>query len=77
MVATLLTQAVFIIVLLLCPWRWLANLMEIELMDLTDDPKKNIFRMYMLLIPIVHLLLAIAIEVSHLTSYKLGIICRN
>ncbi|XP_072940541.1 polyamine-transporting ATPase 13A3-like isoform X2 [Epargyreus clarus] len=63
MVATLLTQAVFITVMLLAPWTWLADLMEVEVLK-TSEPEQNIFRIYMLLLPILHLILAIAIEAT-------------
>lgn len=63
MVITLLTQSVFVIVLLLCPWEWLAEFIEIEPMK-SSEPEQNIFRVYLLLIPVLHLILAIGIEVS-------------
>ncbi|KOB74464.1 putative ATPase type 13A3 [Operophtera brumata] len=51
MVATLITQAVFIVSMAACPWGWLADLMEIQLMDLHGHPNENTFRLYLLLIP--------------------------
>lgn len=63
MVITLLTQCVFVIILLVCPWQWLANFMQIEPMMPTES-EQNIFRVYLLLIPVLHLLLAIGIEAT-------------
>lgn len=63
MVITLLTQAVFVIILLMCPWDWLANYMEVVVMN-TADTEETMFRVYLLLIPMLHLVLAIAIEAT-------------
>ncbi|CAG5040027.1 unnamed protein product [Parnassius apollo] len=63
MVITLVTQSIFVIVLILAPWTWLANLMEVEVMNVAET-EQNIFRIYLLIIPILHLLLAIAIEAT-------------
>ncbi|CAH2075248.1 unnamed protein product, partial [Iphiclides podalirius] len=63
MVLTLVTQSIFVTVLLLCPWPWLAKVMEIKPMNITDT-EQNIFRIYLLVIPVLHLLLAIAIEAT-------------
>ena len=63
MVITLVTQIIFVTILLLCPWNWLADYMEVEAMD-TSDFEQTKFRIYLLLIPAIHLVLAIAIEVS-------------
>lgn len=63
MVLTLVTQAVFVILLLLCPWVGLADFMKIEVMKPTE-PEHNLFRVYLLLIPVLHLILAITIEVN-------------
>lgn len=68
MVITLLTQAVFVILNLLCPWDWLAEFMEVEVMN-TSDTDQTMFRAYLLLIPMLHLILAIAIEVSSFIIY--------
>lgn len=62
MVITLLSQSVFVIVLLLCPWPWLADLMEVKVMD-TAVVEQSMFRVYLLIIPCLHLVLAIGIEV--------------
>ncbi|OWR45405.1 putative cation-transporting ATPase 13A3 [Danaus plexippus plexippus] len=63
MVVTLMTQAVFVTVLLLCPWKSLADFMEIEVMNFVQQ-EQNIFRVYLLLIPVLHLILAIAVEAT-------------
>ncbi|XP_045764970.1 polyamine-transporting ATPase 13A3-like [Maniola jurtina] len=63
MVIALVTQSVLVTVLLLSPWQWLADLMEIEVMKLTDSDQ-TMFRVYLLLIPVLHLILAIAIEAT-------------
>lgn len=65
MVIALFTQAVFVIIILLCPWDGLANYMEVEVMN-TADKEQTIFRIYLLLIPVLHLILAIGIEVSYI-----------
>ncbi|KAI8428833.1 hypothetical protein MSG28_007488 [Choristoneura fumiferana] len=63
MVLTLVTQAVFVVILLFCPWQGLADYMEVIVMK-WDDQEHNIFRIYLLLIPALHLVLAIAIEAT-------------
>ncbi|KAJ0179942.1 hypothetical protein K1T71_004533 [Dendrolimus kikuchii] len=63
MVITLLTQAVFVIVVLLWPWQWLAEFMEVEPMN-SNVHEQNVFRVYLLLIPVLHLILAIGIEAT-------------
>lgn len=63
---TLVTQSVFVVLLLLCPWDWLAEFMEVEPM-LAHNPDQTMFRIYLLLIPAIHFILAIAIEVK---AYK-------
>ncbi|XP_041976131.1 polyamine-transporting ATPase 13A3-like [Aricia agestis] len=63
MVAALITQSVFVTLLLMCPWSWLADYMEVEVFR-TEQPQQNMFRVYILLIPLLHLILAIAIEAS-------------
>lgn len=63
MVIILVLQAVFITMLLLSPWKWLAHLMEVEVMK-PEEKEESIFRIYVLLIPVLHLVLAIGIEVS-------------
>ncbi|KAJ8732100.1 hypothetical protein PYW08_014830 [Mythimna loreyi] len=63
MVITLVTQCIFVTVLLLCPWKWLADYMEIEAMD-SDNFEQTKFRVYLLLIPAIHIVLAIAIEAT-------------
>ncbi|CAH0627196.1 unnamed protein product [Chrysodeixis includens] len=60
---TLVTQSVFVVLLLLCPWDWLAEFMEVQPM-VTNDPEQTMFRIYLLLIPAIHFILAIAIEAS-------------
>ncbi|CAH2236992.1 jg9485 [Pararge aegeria aegeria] len=63
MVIALVTQSVFVTVLLLCPWEWLADYMEIEVMKVADT-EQTMFRVYLLIIPVLHLMLAIAIEAT-------------
>ncbi|XP_013188723.1 polyamine-transporting ATPase 13A3 [Amyelois transitella] len=63
MVITLITQSVFVICCLLCPWQWLADLMEVIVMDYSN-PDQMLFRFYLLLLPVLHLFLAIAIEAT-------------
>ncbi|CAG9785123.1 unnamed protein product [Diatraea saccharalis] len=63
MVITLLTQAVFVTLLLLCPWSWLSNLMEVTPMD-TSQVEQSMFRVYLLIIPLLHLILAIGVEAT-------------
>lgn len=62
MVATLLTQAVFIVVVLACPWELFAEILEVEMLK-PNDYDQTLFRIYLLLFPALHLILAIAIEV--------------
>ncbi|CAG9560368.1 unnamed protein product [Danaus chrysippus] len=38
-VVTLMTQAVFVTVLLLCPWKWLADFIEIEVMNIVQQER--------------------------------------
>ncbi|XP_075970518.1 polyamine-transporting ATPase 13A3-like isoform X2 [Anticarsia gemmatalis] len=75
MVITLLTQSVFVIVLLLCPWDWLAEYMEVEMMK-TEDTEQTMFRVYLLLIPMLHLVLAIAIEATLSDTEKFSWLAR-
>ncbi|CAB3243695.1 unnamed protein product [Arctia plantaginis] len=75
MVITLFTQAVFVIILLLCPWDGLANYMEVEVMK-TTDKDQTMFRIYLLLIPVLHLILAIGIEASLSNSEKFSRVAR-
>ncbi|CAH1644254.1 unnamed protein product [Spodoptera littoralis] len=63
MMITLVTQSVFVTVLLLCPWQWLADFMEVEAMA-SADSEQTMFRIYLLLIPALHIILAIAVEAS-------------
>ncbi|XP_059062171.1 polyamine-transporting ATPase 13A3-like [Achroia grisella] len=75
MVVTLITQAVFVVVLLLCPWHWLADFMEVEVMNI-NDYEQTIFRVYLLLMPILHLVLAIAIEATFSDTEKFSAMFR-
>lgn len=68
MMITLVTQSVFVTLLLLCPWEWLAHFMEVEAMS-SADSEQTMFRIYLLLIPALHIILAIAIEVSCVNYY--------
>ncbi|XP_048484806.1 polyamine-transporting ATPase 13A3 isoform X7 [Plutella xylostella] len=61
MVGVLLSQAAFIVLLLLCPWQWLADFMEVQPLE-PRDREMTMFRVYLLLIPALHLVLAIGIE---------------
>lgn len=70
MVATLLTQAVFVVLLLLCPWKELADFMELEFFSM-DNADQYIFRIYLLIIPVLHLVLAIGIEVRIVNIFRL------
>ncbi|XP_049865896.1 polyamine-transporting ATPase 13A3-like isoform X2 [Pectinophora gossypiella] len=70
MVITLLLQSVFVIVCLLAPWKWLADFMEVIVMDPLNK-EQSIFRVYVLLIPVLHLVLAIAIEATLSDTEKL------
>ncbi|GBP44393.1 Probable cation-transporting ATPase 13A3 [Eumeta japonica] len=63
MVATLIIQCVFVIICLMCPWKAFGDFMELESLK-HDNPSQNLFRVYLLLIPALHLILAIAIEAS-------------
>ncbi|XP_038210252.1 probable cation-transporting ATPase 13A3 isoform X1 [Zerene cesonia] len=63
MVITLATQAVFVILLLFCPWKSLAEYMEIEEMK-SAEIEQNYFRIYILIIPVIHLLLAVGVEAT-------------
>ncbi|XP_013178033.1 PREDICTED: probable cation-transporting ATPase 13A3 [Papilio xuthus] len=71
MVLTLVTQFAFVLVLLLCPWPWLAEVMEIMPLKLRDMDQ-TYFRIYLLIIPILHLVLAIAIEATLSEVDRLG-----
>ncbi|XP_068630367.1 polyamine-transporting ATPase 13A3-like [Battus philenor] len=75
MVLTLVTQTTFVILLLLCPWPWLAKVMEIKPVDLADK-EQNVFRIYLLVIPVLHLILAIAIEATLSEVDKFGSLFR-
>ncbi|CAH2107415.1 unnamed protein product [Euphydryas editha] len=63
MMLTLVTQAIFVTVLLFCPWEALADFMEIKVL-MFSDPEPNVFRVYLLVIPVLHVMLAIAIEAT-------------
>ncbi|XP_028179120.1 probable cation-transporting ATPase 13A3 [Ostrinia furnacalis] len=63
MVITLLSQAVFVVMLLLCPWQWAARQMEVVEAAPGDAPQ-TMFRVYLLIIPVIHLILAIGIEAT-------------
>ncbi|XP_063379335.1 polyamine-transporting ATPase 13A3-like [Cydia fagiglandana] len=63
MVLTLVTQSVFVVLLLFCPWQELADLMEVKVFK-WEAQEENIFRIYLLLVPALHLILAIAIEAT-------------
>ncbi|XP_047526862.1 polyamine-transporting ATPase 13A3-like isoform X1 [Vanessa atalanta] len=63
LVITLVTQAVFVTVLLLCPWKALTDYMEVEAVNMSD-PETYRFRVYLLIVPVLHLLLAIATEAT-------------
>ncbi|KAG6448590.1 probable cation-transporting ATPase 13A3 [Manduca sexta] len=63
LVITLVTQAIFVILVLLCPWKWLADFMEVQVMR-PEQPEQNMFRVYLLLLPVIHIVLAIAIEAT-------------
>ncbi|XP_047019982.1 polyamine-transporting ATPase 13A3 isoform X2 [Helicoverpa armigera] len=69
MMITLVTQSIFVTVLLLCPWHWLAEFMEVEPMA-SADSEQTMFRIYLLLIPALHLILAIAVEATLSDSDK-------
>ncbi|XP_022816187.1 probable cation-transporting ATPase 13A3 isoform X2 [Spodoptera litura] len=75
MMITLVTQSVFVTVLLLCPWQWLADFMEVEAMS-SADSEQTMFRIYLLLIPALHIILAIAIEASLSDCEKLARLVR-
>lgn len=62
MVITLLSQSALVILLLLCPWEGLANFMEVKAMDYSNV-EQSMFRVYLLIVPCIHLILAIGIEV--------------
>lgn len=62
MVTSLVTQSILILVFLLVPWAWLCSVMELQMIDYANHAQ-CMFRFYVLLIPILHLVLAIGIEV--------------
>ncbi|KAJ2946942.1 hypothetical protein O0L34_g16288 [Tuta absoluta] len=70
MVLVLIVQSVFVVLVLLAPWPWLASFMEVEAFD-PALAEQAIFRVYVLLIPVVHLVLAIAIEATLSDTEKL------
>ncbi|CAK1553646.1 unnamed protein product [Leptosia nina] len=63
MVITLMSQAVFVTLLLFCPWSDLADWMEVEVMR-PAYVEQNYFRIYILIIPMLHLLLAVGVEAT-------------
>ncbi|XP_026328514.1 probable cation-transporting ATPase 13A3 isoform X2 [Hyposmocoma kahamanoa] len=63
MVASLVTQSIVLFVLLLVPWKWLCGVMQLQMVDYTDQAK-CIFRLYVLLIPVLHLILSLGIEAT-------------
>lgn len=63
MVIVLLTQTFFVLVMLLAPWDWLTEFMEVVSVDLSRK-EETMFRVYLMLIPVIHLILAVGIEVS-------------
>lgn len=69
MVLSLVTQTSFVILLLMCPWSWLAHFMDIKMLDSTDPDQKT-FRTYLMLIPFIHLILAFTIEMTLSNSEK-------
>lgn len=62
MVVTLVILTAFTCLLLMSPWEELSTFFELEPLD-SSDSSKTYFRLYLLLIPGIHLLVAIAIEV--------------
>lgn len=69
MVVSLVTQSIVILVLVLVPWPWLCNVMQLQMIDYADHAQ-CVFRIYVLLIPVLHLILAAGIEV------KIHLYCR-
>ncbi|XP_050682195.1 polyamine-transporting ATPase 13A3-like isoform X2 [Leptidea sinapis] len=63
LVITLLTQAAFVSLLLFCPWEGLAEYMEVEAMK-SVQYEQNYFRVYILLIPVLHIMLAVSVEAT-------------
>ncbi|XP_022117134.1 polyamine-transporting ATPase 13A3 [Pieris rapae] len=63
MVITLLSQAFFVTLLLFCPWQGLANWIEVEVMK-ASHIEENYFRVYILIIPVLHLLIAVGVEAT-------------
>ncbi|KAL4710496.1 hypothetical protein ACJJTC_008898 [Scirpophaga incertulas] len=71
MVLTLLSQVVLVVTMWLCPWKWMAEFMELVVMDLTKH-EESAFRLYLLLLPLIHIILALGIEVTFSNSDKLN-----
>lgn len=61
MVVVLLILAIFTTIVFMSPWENLSEFFQVEPWD--TDMKKNHFRIYLLLIPVIHLMIAVAIEV--------------
>lgn len=72
MVVVLLVLAAFTTIVLMSPWEKLSEFFEVEPWD-TNNMDKNHFRIYLLLIPAIHLMIAVAIEVTHIQSFFLSI----
>lgn len=63
MVITLLVLSAFTTIVFMSPWEALSEFFEVESWDFEGNMEKNYFRIYLLLIPGIHLMMAIAIEV--------------
>lgn len=63
LVGTLIVLTVMTTLLLMCPWPEMAEFFEVKEWDF-GNMEINYFRIYILLIPAVHMVVAIAIEVS-------------
>lgn len=61
MIVTLISQSVFVTLLLLLPWKGLAELMEVVPVDMTHTAE-YMLRLYLLIVPVLHLTISIGIE---------------